>query len=148
MNKINKLKSTIRNITTEELFGVLATSVNDLPYTNLIAFVLQDDLKKLFFPTPKDTKKFKNLTLNKKISFHIHNSKNSYNDTEDAVGITITGNAIEYLEENSTKIKDLYLLKHPHMKEFLYAPNTAFICVDIERYDVVENFQDTSVLEI
>jgi uncharacterized pyridoxamine 5'-phosphate oxidase family protein len=148
MNKINRLKNTIRNITSEELFGILATSVNDVPYTNLIAFVLQDDLKKLFFATPRDTKKFKNIIANKKISFHVHNSKNSYEDTGNAIGITITGRAFEYSKENSEKVKDLYLLKHPQMKEFFYAINIAFISVDIERYDVVEKFQNVTVLKM
>jgi len=148
MNKINQLKNTIRNITSEELFGILATSVNDTPYTNLIAFVLQDDLKKLFFATPRDTKKFKHLTINEKVSFHIHNSKNSHEDTGNAIGITITGSAFEYSKKNSEKVKKLYLLKHPQMKEFISTPNIAFISVDIERYDVVERFQNVTVLKM
>ena len=148
MNKIDRLKNTIRNIASEELFGVLATSASDVPYTNLVAFVLQDDLKKLFFATPRDTKKFKHLTINEKVSFHVHNSSNSHEDTGNAIGITITGKASEYSKKNSEEVKTLYLLKHPQMKEFIYALNIAFVSVDIERYDVVERFQNVTVLKV
>lgn len=148
MNKTNRLKKIIRNISSEELFGVLATSAEDVPYTNLIAFILQDDLKKLFFATPRDTKKFKNLTINEKVSFHIQNTKNSLEDIGEAVGITITGKASECSKKHSEEVISLYLLKHPQMKEFIYSLNTAFISVDIERYDVVERFQNVTVLKI
>ena len=148
MNKTNRLKNIIRNIGSEELFGVLATSTEDVPYTNLIAFILQDDLKKLFFATPRDTKKFKNLTINEKVSFHIQNTKNSLEDIGKAVGITITGKATECSKKHSEEVISLYLLKYPQIKEFIYSLNTAFISVDIERYDVVERFQNVTVLKI
>lgn len=148
MNKTNQLKNVIKNISSKELFGVLATSVNDLPYTNLIAFVLQDDLKKLFFATPRDTKKFKNLIINEKVSFHIQNTKNSLDDIGNAVGITITGKASECSKNHSKEAIAIYLLKHPQMREFIYSLNTALISVDIERYDVVERFQNVTVLKV
>lgn len=148
MNKTDRLKNIIKNISSEELFGVLATSADDAPYTNLIAFVLQDDLKKLFFATPRDTKKFKNITVNEKVSFHIQNTKNSLEDIGKAIGITITGKAAECSKKHFEEAIAVYLLKHPQMKKFIYSLNTAFISVDIERYDVVERFQNVTVLKI
>lgn len=148
MNKIDRLKNIIRDINSKELFGVLATSVNDVPYTNLIAFILQEDLKKLFFATPRDTKKFKNITINEKVSFHIQNTKNSLEDIGNAIGITITGKASECSKNKSEEAMTSYLLKHPQMKKFIYSLNTALISIDIERYDVVENFQNVTVLKV
>jgi len=148
MNKIDRLKNTIRNMASKELFGVFATSVSDVPYTTLIAFVLQDDLKKLFFATPRDTKKFKNLTINEKVSFHVQNSNNSPKDIGSAIGITITGKASECSKNKSEEAITSYLLKHPQMREFIYALNTALISIDIERYDVVERFQNVTVLKV
>ena len=148
MNKIDQVKETIRNTASGELFGILATSVNDVPYTALVAFVLQDDLKKLFFATPRDTKKFKYLELNKKVSFHVHNSNNSPKDIGSAIGITITGKASEYSKNHFEGAIALYLLKNPQMKEFIHAPNTALVAMDIERFDVVERFQNVTVLKV
>jgi len=148
MNKVDQVKNTIRNIASGELFGVLATSVSDVPYTNLIAFVLQDDLKKLFFATPRDTRKFKHLTVNEKVSFHVHNSNNSPENIGSGIGITITGRASECSKNYFERAMVLYLLKHPQMKEFINSPNIAFVSVDIERYDVVERFQNVTVLKV
>lgn len=148
MNKIDRLRNTIKNITSKELFGVFATSVNDVPYTTLIAFVLQDDLKKLFFATPRDTKKFKDLRINEKVSFHVQNSNNSPEDISSAVGITITGKASECLKNKSEEAIISYLLKHPQMEEFIYSLNIAFISVEIEKYNVVEKFQNVTVLKV
>jgi len=148
MNKIDRVKKIIRDISGEELFGVLATVKGSAPYTTLVAFVLQDDLKKLFFATPRDTKKFKHLTDNELVSFLIHNSTNSPEDTGNAIGITITGRASEHSKKSSKELIDLYLSKHPQMGEFVFSLNTAFICIDIERYDMVERFQNVTVLNM
>ncbi len=148
MNKADRVKKIIRKVAASELFGVLATEKNGAPYTTLVAFILQDDLKKLFFATPRDTKKFKHLTVNERISFLIHNSTNTPEDIGSAVGITITGRASEYSKEVSQEAIATYVKKHPHMKEFLLSPNTAFISVAIERYDMVERFQNVTVLKM
>ena len=148
MNKADRVKKIIRKVAASELFGVLATEKNGAPYTTLVAFVLQDDLKKLFFATPRDTKKFKHLTVNERISFLIHNSTNTPEDIGSAIGITITGRASEHSKEVSQEAVATYVKKHPHMKEFLLSPNTAFISVAIERYDMVERFQNVTVLKM
>jgi nitroimidazol reductase NimA-like FMN-containing flavoprotein (pyridoxamine 5'-phosphate oxidase superfamily) len=148
MNKVDRIKNTIRDVTSEELFGILATSVNDVPYTTLIAFALEDDLSKLFFATSRDTKKFKQLKINGKISFHINNSRNSPKDIGNAVSITISGSASECPKENFDKAMKLYLSKNPQMTEFINGPNTALISVHIERYDIVERFQNVTVLNM
>lgn len=148
MNKADRVRKVIRDVTAGELFGVLATERNGAPYTTLVAFVLQDDLKKLFFATPRDTKKFKHLTVNERISFLVHNSTNSPEDIGSAISITITGRASEHSKESSQEPVASYLGKHPQMKEFLHSPNTAFISVDIERYDMVERFQNVTVLKV
>lgn len=148
MNKADRVRKLIRDIAAGQLFGVLATESEGVPYTTLVAFLLQDDLKKLLFATPRDTKKFKHITANERVSFHINNSSNSPEDIGNATGITLTGRASESSKEHSEKAVALYLSKHPQMREFLHSPNTAFISMDVERYDVVERFQNVTVLKM
>ncbi|GLI56109.1 hypothetical protein PM10SUCC1_16230 [Propionigenium maris DSM 9537] len=148
MNKTDRIKKVIRNIAAKQLFGVLATEGEGVPYTTLVAFALQDDLKKLFFATPRDTRKFKHITANERISFHINNTSNSPEDIGSAAGVTLTGRASESSKEHSEEATALYLSKHPQMEEFLHSPNTAFISVEVERYDVVERFQNVTVLKV
>ncbi len=148
MNKADRVRDVIRDIAARQLFGVLATESEGIPYTTLVAFALQDDLKKLLFATPRDTKKFRHITDNERVSFHINNSSNSPEDIGRATGITLTGRAYESSKKHSESAVALYLSKHPQMWEFLNSPNTAFISVDVERYDVVERFQNVTVLKM
>ena len=146
MNTIESVKKKIIDITSKQLFGVLATSENNKPHTTIIAFHLSSDLETLYFATPRDTKKFRQLSSNTAVSFLIHNSSNLHEDTSQASGITITGEALElpvtYL------LLEKFLSKHPHMKRFISSENTAFISVKISRFDIVERFQNVTVLEM
>lgn len=148
MKDINKKKELISNICASQYFGVLATSRENKPYTTIVAFVLDDDLQNLYFSTPRDTKKFSQLSSNKAVSFLVHNSSNNPEDLSKAVGITITGKAFELPKKASQKSIETFLVKHPQMKEFIHSENTAFIGLSIERYDIVERFQNVTVLRL
>ena len=43
---------------------------------------------------------------------------------------------------------DLYLKKHPHLKEFCNAPTTAFIRISIKRYFMVNRFQNVVEVKV
>lgn len=146
MSNIEAAKKKIIDITSKQLFGVLATCENNKPYTTIVAFHLSSDLETLYFATPRDTKKFRQLSSNTAVSFFIHNSSNLHEDTSQASGITITGEALE-LPANNLLLEN-FLSKHPQMKGFLSSENTAFISVKISRFDIVERFQNVTVLEM
>lgn len=145
MNRITKL---LNQISHTQFFGVLATSKDNNPYTTLVAFLLDDDLKTLYFVTPKDTKKFGQLSSNEAVSLLIHNSSNKPEDTSEAVGITISGRAADLSKSSAAIPLKRFLSKHPQMKEFALNENNAFIAVKINRYDIVERFQNVTVLKI
>lgn len=148
MKSLNEIKSLIDNICRTQFFGVLATSLEDKPYTTLVAFALEEDLKRLFFATPRDTKKYTHLTANSSASFLIHNSSNVPEDITNAVGITISGRAIELSKETASLCVDHYLSKHPQMRDFTLSENTAFVSLEIERFDIVERFQNVTVIDM
>lgn len=148
MKNIETTINKITGITSEQLFGVLATSRDNHPYTTLLAFHLSEDLKNLYFATPKDTRKFRELSSNPAVSFFIHNSCNLSEDLSQALGITITGEASELSKDRDDPGLNIFLEKHPQMKKFIFWENTAFIRVKVKRLDIVERFQNVTVLEI
>ena len=42
----------------------------------------------------------------------------------------------------------LYLSKYPEMAEFVDAPGTALVRIEVERYDVVDHFQHVLILDL
>ncbi len=148
MKSLDEVRSLIDNICRTQFFGVLATCVENNPYTTLVAFALEEDLGRLFFATPRDTKKYTHLTANSSASFLIHNSSNVPEDITKAVGITISGKATELSKEGARECVDHYLAKHPQMREFTLSENTAFVSLEIERFDIVERFQNVTVIRM
>ncbi|WP_321329878.1 pyridoxamine 5'-phosphate oxidase family protein [uncultured Ilyobacter sp.] len=147
MKSIKDLKNLISKVSSRQLFAVLATSHENQPYTSLVAFALTKDLKNLVFITPRDTRKFQYLSENNNVSLMIDNSENQNVDISKAVGITITGKSRDSSGEEKEKLLNLFISKHPQMNEFAFSKGCAVISVDIKRYDVVERFQNVSVLE-
>jgi nitroimidazol reductase NimA-like FMN-containing flavoprotein (pyridoxamine 5'-phosphate oxidase superfamily) len=148
MKDIAELKVSIKKLGEEQLFAVLATANNNKPYTSLVAFALTEDLKKLVFVTPRDTRKFQYIEKNNFVSFLIDNSSNRFSDVAEASGITLSGVAHVANGEERSELLKIFSLKHPNLKEFSESKNSAVMCVDVKRYDVVERFQNVMVLEI
>ncbi len=148
MNDLQRLRNLIHKTCSLQYFGVLATAHDNRPYTTLVAFALSDDLSRMIFVTPRATRKFNYLMENNKISFMVDNRTNQSTDIIESVGITLSGTAREPQKEEHDSMLNLYLKKHPDMKKFAESPNSALICMDVERYDVVQRFQNVLVLEI
>lgn len=122
--------------------AVLTTLKDDKPHASLIAFVTTEDLTKIFFVTPKATRKFTYLTTNKNVALLIDNRLNQSSDFHSAMAVTAYGSCGEIMKDEYPAELKLYLEKHPHLEEFASSPSSAFICVSIERYSIVTNFQN------
>jgi len=125
----------------EQPLAVLATVANTGPYTNLVAVAFGDDLRSLYFATPRATRKYRNLTADSRVSLLVDNRSNEVTDFQRAAAATIIGVAMETTEAERTDGAWLYLARHPHLKDFLAAPDCALFRVDIERILLVTDFQ-------
>ena len=145
----DNMKHSLEQITTlfdSQMLAVLSTQSRDQPYASLVAFAAGDNLEHMFFLTPNTTRKYENLLANPKVAILVNNSVNQANDIYNAVSVTGIGTAAVVETSDRTQLLNIYLAKHPHLKEFSKAPTTAFICVAMKRYFMVSQFQ--SVIEI
>jgi nitroimidazol reductase NimA-like FMN-containing flavoprotein (pyridoxamine 5'-phosphate oxidase superfamily) len=113
-------------------FAVLATMSNQQPYSNLVAFAVSDDLRQIVFTTNRDTQQYRNILSNNKITLLIDNRSNSLSDFTRALAITVLGVASELNGDNSDKLVQSYLYKHPSLGEFLQRLDIAIIKVRID----------------
>ena len=142
---IDVLKQKIKKLFEDQRFAVIATQGKNEPYTNLVSFLVRKDLKKIYFPTLKNARKFKNLSRHSRVSILIDNRDNEPVDIEDAMNVTAVG---ETSVIKDSEIKYVFLEKHPYLKEFTDSNDCRMIEINVENYIIVENFQEVKIIDI
>lgn len=137
------IKENLRDLLNEQRFAVIATQGKNEPYTDLVTFLVTNDLTKIYFPTSKTTKKYENISGNARISILFDNRGNTPADIENAMTVTAVGTTKETFEK---QINTLFSQKHPYLTAFVNSPDTIMIEIDVEKYIVVNNFQNVNIL--
>ncbi len=138
-----KIKEKLKILFKEQRFAVIATQDKLEPYTNLVTFLVGEDFKKIYFPTSKNTKKYENLSSNSRISILFDNRVNKPKDIKNAIAVTAIGKSREIKDSEIIK---KFLKKHPYLKEFVNSADCAMIEIQVEKYIVVDNFQNVNIL--
>ena len=140
MNNEEKIKKLVR----EQFFFILCTQGEGQPYGSLIAYAFKDDLKKFFFATSKNTRKYKLLSKCPKVAIVIDSRCKNQDEFMKIDVLTATGNTIKIEKNEKDFKKDISLLKnrHPYLNKFLESNNTVLFCLDVEKYIYVTNFQE------
>ncbi len=142
------IKKQIRALFTNQKLAVLSTHNSGQPYASLIAFAGRQDLKEIFFVTPRTTRKFANLSADSRVAILINSSMNVDSDFHEAVSVTALGNTREINGVEKDKILSFYLSKHPYLQAFATSPTCALVGVTITTYVMVKNFQHVMELHI
>ena len=148
MTHYEDIKKQIRELLINQKLAVLSTHHSGQPYASLIAFVGKEDLREIFFVTPRTTRKFENLSTDSRVAVLINSSINVDTDFHEAVSVTALGNAKEINGAEKDEILGLYLTKHPYLEAFATSPTCALIGVKITSYVLVKNFQHVMELSI
>jgi len=142
------IREYIDNLLIEQKLMVLATASPEYPYCNLVGFACTPDLRTLVFVTGRDTRKYRNLKRNGKVSLLIDNRRNRVQDFREAAAVTAFGEAEEAAGRELEECRDLYVNRHPHLREFVDSPYTAIITVRVKRYTLVRRFQEVVELDM
>ena len=148
MTSKEEIQAHVRRLFADQSLAVLATNSDGQPYTSLIAFVGQDDLKDIYFATPRTTRKYKNLKTEPRVALLINSSVNRPSDFHQAIAVTATGAVMDIQANQRAPILKAYLARHPHLKDFIEAPTTALVRVRVNCYYLVKNFQKVMELHI
>jgi nitroimidazol reductase NimA-like FMN-containing flavoprotein (pyridoxamine 5'-phosphate oxidase superfamily) len=143
---LNRVKRDLRKLLNSQPLAVLATQDRGQPYASLVAFASSDDLKSLYFATTRSTRKYGNLSGDSRVAMLMDNRSNKASDFRWAMGATATGRATEVGPGERESALDLYLAKHPHLKDFVQSPTCALCEIKVQTFFVVTRFQ--SVVEV
>ena len=140
-----ELSSIIGRLLSSQRLAVLASYGDDQPYTSLVAFAVSSDLRAIYFASARATRKVANLTKCPRVSILIDNRSNRQRDFHKGIAATALGVVGEV---EKSEAAELYLRKHPYLKDFIELPSTALFQISVERYYLVSRFQNLLELDV
>ena len=148
METNKKLRLRLGELFRSQNLAALSTHREGQPYASLVAFYAADDLKHIYFVTPRTTRKFANLTADDRVAVMVNSSINTASDFHRAISVTAIGKAQAIAGSEKNLILEQYLAKHPHLEEFVRSPSCALVQVDVVSYYMVKNFQNVMELHL
>lgn len=148
MEQPEYIQQRLRELFDSQNLAVLATHNRGQPYASLVAFVATEDLRHIYFVTPKTTRKFANLSKDHRVAILVNSSTNQAEDFHRAISVTAVGNAEEITGVQRNQILKQYLAKHPHLEDFVKSPTCALVRLTPRSYYMVKNFQTVMELHI
>ena len=141
-------RANIALLLNQQRLATLATMSQESPYCNLVAFTPSDDLRTIFFSTPRESTKYANIVRNPNVALLIDSRTQSGSDAQAGTAVTVLGSVVQGLQQNVDALKGLHAGRHPQFKDFIYSPDCALMQVKVQRYILVSSLRDVSVLEI
>lgn len=138
-------RDTLAALLDSQLTCVLATESGHQPYANLVAFSFSDDLRKLFFATPRNTAKYGNLLGNPRLAVVIDSRKNSPEDFSRATTVTALGYGRELTGDARTKPLAHHSRRLPGLAAFLEIESIALFEIEVYKYIITQGLDATSV---
>lgn len=148
MNTPQSLRDAVQTLLNTQIQAVLATQREQQPYTSLMAFAGTPDLRRIVFATYRATQKYANLRANPRVSLLIDSRCNAESDYRVAVAISAQGQAHDVGVDCYAELLQLYLAKHPQLRDFVTAPDCALLQLDVECYYIVSQFQNVAELRM
>jgi general stress protein 26 len=138
----------VRELLRSQQLAVLATHNKGQPYASLVAFAATDDLTEIYFATSRSTRKYANLTGDPRVALLVDSRSNQVSDFHRATAATVVGEAKEVDQSERDPIGQVYLSKHPHLKDFVRSPSCALLKIKAKTYYLVSTFQNVMELHI
>jgi nitroimidazol reductase NimA-like FMN-containing flavoprotein (pyridoxamine 5'-phosphate oxidase superfamily) len=149
MNVRDDIRQVLNELLNHQRLAVLSTHMSGQPYASLVAFACSDDLRFLYFVTPRTTRKFNNLQNDCRMALLITSSANQETDFHEAMAVTVVGSAGEEISGPEKEMAlERYLQRHPYLENFARSPTCAFMKVHARSYILVQNFQHVMELHI
>ena len=148
MNREETTRNAVHQLLRIQQLGVLSTVGAKGPYASLVAFAITDDDRRIYFVTPRATRKFANIMNDARVALLVDNSINRPEDFHQAAAVTAVGSASRVPLSQLNEVRDHYLAKHPYLEEFAYSPSCEFLAIQVERYILVERFQNVTEYRI
>jgi nitroimidazol reductase NimA-like FMN-containing flavoprotein (pyridoxamine 5'-phosphate oxidase superfamily) len=148
LDRTEKIRQALNELFASQSLAVLSTHQDGQPYASLVAFAVSEDLKDIYFVTPRTTRKFSNLSADSRVAMLVNSSQNRAADFHRAISVTVIGSAEEVTGDVKDGCLQIYLQRHPYLQDFVKSPTSAIVRVTARSYYLVKNFQNVMELHI
>jgi nitroimidazol reductase NimA-like FMN-containing flavoprotein (pyridoxamine 5'-phosphate oxidase superfamily) len=138
----------IIELLSDQRLAVLSTQYRGAPYASLVGFAAENDLSRIYFATPETTRKYRNISADSRVALLVDSRTHRDADFHEATAVTAVGTAEEIDKSADPDAVSLYLSCHPYLADFLRAPTTRLLSILVDRYLLVENFQQVMELQM
>jgi len=142
MNQPLSRKQCVEAILDATRFAVLATESAGQPHASLIAFTAVDGWRQLIFATYRNTRKYSNLTHNRRVSILVDGRGLSPAGEPERFVVTAVGQACDLNVDPHSTMLQAHLHRHPDLAAFLQSPDCVLLGVVVEAYQLVRGIED------
>ncbi len=143
------LRLRVKELLFSQLYGVLCTRPKeDAPHTSIVAFASADDLSAIVFATPRNTRKYTYMLTDNRVALFFDDRRPRKEDLMNVTGLEARGLVRELTDHERGDYRAMYLARHPDMAGFVDAAGSALMCLEVERYEIVDHFQHLLVLRL
>jgi hypothetical protein len=121
--------------------GVLATHYMNTPHQSLIAYIHSENLREIFFVTPRYTRKVEAMSSDPYVALIVDNRQNVEKDFDACIAVTAKGIVEELPTHPQPPFLSRYLRKHPYLEEFAVSPSCCYFRIQVKSYTLVSSFQ-------
>ena len=145
MNKSLELYERVKGLFSSQRLCVLSTDLNGQPYSNLVAFAANDDLRSIIFATNRKTSKYSNASLNRRVAVLVDSRTNTRSDFDKALAVTAIGVVEEVEGIQGKEYARILISKHPSLESFIHSESSAIMRVYVDLL-IVASFSKTEVI--
>ena len=147
MNAQQDIQARVEAALQARRFAVLATERDGQPHSSLVAITPMVGLGELLFATYRDTRKYRNLASNSKVSVFVDGRRTDVPGlagagTLDGFVLTALGQAREVDAAEREALRVAHLQRHPDLEAFHGSPDCAPGRDTVETYQVVGAIDD------
>jgi hypothetical protein len=83
-----------------------------------------------------------------RVAVLVDNRKNDPSDFAEAAAVTALGKAWELQGAERQGFLQVYLARHPYLKDFVAAPTCALLRIQVDKYITVSRFQEVREIQM
>ncbi|WP_026395073.1 pyridoxamine 5'-phosphate oxidase family protein [Acetobacterium malicum] len=125
----------LETILRENSLCVLCTEAAGNPYCSLMTYLSSDDLRVLYLVSTRESRKFKNLLANPRVSVLVDSRQHrGPTATENIVSVTFSGLFQPLADSETERVKTAFTREHPELTEILTHPDSVIFAIKLMSY--------------
>lgn len=128
--------------------AVLATSAENMPHCSLMAYVADDDGRKIYMLTRKDSRKFRNIKANPKVCLMVDTRANHGGARAKIKALTISGTCSSVSLSDQGRLLDRLLHTHPQLEILAQHKDAVVMEVAAESFLFLDGVNDAFFVDL